>query len=46
MVLGVTVTGTVVLAMAVVIDLVMAVTRLLRTSEAMAGPAASSSPSF
>ena len=46
MVLGVTVTGTVVLEMAVVIDLVMAVTRLLSKSEAMAGPAASSSPSF
>ena len=46
MVLGVKVTGTVVLALAVVIALVTAVTRILSTPEAMAEAALSSSPSF
>ena len=41
MVLGVTRTRTVELAMAVIIALVTDVTRLLRTSEVMAGDAAS-----
>ena len=45
MVLGVTETGTVALAMVVFIALVTAVTRLLRTSEAMAGATASLYPS-
>ena len=46
MVLGVAETVTIALAMAVIIVLVTAVTRLLRTSEVMDGASASSLPSF
>ena len=46
MILGVTATGTVALAMAVVIVLVAAVTRILRTSEVMDGAAESLSTLF